>query len=81
MNYCELPESAAVKLIEWCGLNSSDDLRARLVDVARFDAKTPFLPYDSAGAAIRSARNEETIRAACAFVAPYFEQLESLRRF
>jgi hypothetical protein len=81
MNYCELPERGAVKLIEWCGLNSSDDLRARLVDVARFDAKTPFLTYDSAGAAIRSARNEEAIRAACAFVAPYFEQLESLRRF
>jgi hypothetical protein len=81
MNYRELPESGAVKLIEWCGLKSSDDLRERLMAVARFDAKTPSLTYDATGAAIRSARNEEAIRAACAFVTPYFEQLESLRLF
>lgn len=81
MNYKELPEGASVRLLEWCGLTGCDDVRERLLDVARFDAKTPSLPYDATDATNRSARNQQTIRTACAFVAPYYEQLESIRLF
>ena len=76
-----LPEGAAVKLLEWCGLTGCDDVRERLIHVAQFDAKTPSLSYDATGATTASARNEQAIRSSCAFVAPYYEQLESIRLF
>jgi hypothetical protein len=79
MNHVELPEGAAARLLDWCGLKGDDDLRERLLSVARFDAKTPSLPYDAT--VIRSGLNESVIESACAFIKPHFDRLESIRRF
>jgi hypothetical protein len=78
MNYRELPEGASTKLLEWCGLTGCVDVRDRLMGVAQFDAKTPSLPYDPNDVTTVSARNEQAIRAACAFVGRYYEGLESV---
>ena len=81
MNYAELPEGAAVRLLEWCGLKSDDGIRERFDRVTQFDAKTPSLPFDSGGATRVSARDEPAIRAAAALIAPYYEELETIRLF
>ena len=81
MNYAELPEGAAVRLLEWCRLKSDDCIRERFDHVTRFDAKTPSLPYDAETATRASARDEPAIRAAAAFIAPYYEELETIRLF
>jgi hypothetical protein len=78
MNYRELPEGASTKLLEWCGLTGRHDLRDRLEGVAQFDAKTPSLPFDPNAVTV-SARYEQAIRAACAFVCKSYEGLESVR--
>jgi hypothetical protein len=78
MNYRELPEGASTKLLEWCGLTGCVDVRDRLIGVAQFDAKTPSLPYDPNAVTTVSDRNEQAIRAACAFVGRYYEGLESV---
>jgi Aspartyl/Asparaginyl beta-hydroxylase len=80
MNYAELPEGAAVRLLEWCGLKSDDSVRERLDRVTQFDAKTPSLPFDG-GATRVPARDEPAIRAAAALIAPYYEDLETMRGF
>jgi hypothetical protein len=79
MNYAELPVGAATKLLEWCGLKSDDDVRGRFDRVAQFDAKTPSLPYDSNRPTSASAQEETSIRIACTFIAPHYEQLETNR--
>ena len=81
MNYAELPEGAVVRLLEWCGLKSDDGIRERFDRVTQFDAKTPSLPFDSGGATRVSARDEPAIRAAAALIAPYYEELETIRGF
>jgi hypothetical protein len=80
MNHSELPEAAATRLLEWCGLNA-DDVRERLLNVARFDAKTPSLPYDATATPAQSGANESVIRSASAFIKPHFDRLESSRTF
>lgn len=79
MNYAELPGSAATKLLEWCGLKSDDDVRERFDRVAQFDAKTPSLPYDGNRSTSAAIHDEPAIRAACTFIAPHYEQLETIR--
>ena len=79
MNYAELPGSAEARLLDWCGLTSDDDVRERFDRVTQFDAKTPSLPYDANRATSVSARDEMTIRTACAFIAPHYQQLETNR--
>jgi hypothetical protein len=81
MNYAELPEAAVVRLLEWCGLKSDDGIRERLDRVTQFDAKTPSLPFAAGGATRVSPRDEPAIRAAAAFITPYYEELETIRRF
>jgi hypothetical protein len=51
----------------------------RRFDVA-VDAKTPSLPYDGNRQTSASAQEETAIRAACTFIAPHYEQLETNRR-
>jgi len=79
MNYDELPDAASRKLLEWCGLTATEEIRERLQRVSEFDAKTPSLPFDPADAAIRLAPSARAIEAARRFVAPYYQQLEALR--
>jgi hypothetical protein len=81
MNYAELPEGAASRLLEWCGLKSEEGIRERFDRVTQFDAKTPSLPFDAGGATRVSARDEPAVRAAAALIAPYYEQLETIRGF
>jgi Aspartyl/Asparaginyl beta-hydroxylase len=78
MNYRELPEGASARLLEWCGLTGRDDVRERIMGVAQFDAKTPSLPYDANAVTTVSARNQQAIRTACAFVTKQYEGLESI---
>jgi hypothetical protein len=81
MNHVELPEIAATRLLEWCGLETNDDVRERLLNVARFDAKTPSLPYDATATPVRSGPSEFVIQSASAFIEPHFDRLESIRTF
>ena len=81
MNYAELPEAAATKLLEWCGLKSDDDVRERFDRVAQFDAKTPSLPYDGSRPTSVSAQRARRLFAPhVAFIAQHYEQLETNRR-
>lgn len=79
MNYSELPHRAAATLLDWCGLAGRDDVRDRLLAVARFDAKTPSLPYDPNGTMDRPSVSQTAIEIANRFVARHYEELEALR--
>jgi hypothetical protein len=79
MNYAQLPAAASSQVLTWCGLADSAESRARLERVARFDAKTPSLPYDAADVSIRPPPNQRAIDIAARFVDPCYAQLESVR--
>jgi hypothetical protein len=66
-------------LLAWCGLTDSDDARERLQHVARFDAKTPSLPFDATDVSARPPPNQQAIDMAARFVDSYYAQLESIR--
>jgi hypothetical protein len=79
MNYSQLPSAAASQVLAWCGLARSDDAGERLQRVARFDAKTPSLPFDASDVSTRPPPNQRAIDLAARFVDPYYAQLESIR--
>ena len=79
MNYGELPEAASRQLLEWCGLEETDEIVQRFRRVTEFDAKTPSLPFDPADVSSRPAPTGRAIDAARRFVTPYYERLESIR--
>jgi hypothetical protein len=79
MNYDQLPAAALSQVLAWCGLTDSADARERLQHVARFDAKTPSLPYDTTDVASRPPPSRRAIDTA-RFVEPCYAQLESIRR-
>jgi hypothetical protein len=79
MNYAELPAAASSQVLAWCGLTGSGDARERLQHVARFDAKTPSLPYDATDVSTRPPPSQRAIDMAARFVDPYYAELESIR--
>jgi len=79
MNYNELPDAASGRLLKYCGLTATEQIRERLQRVSEFDAKTPSLPFHSAEAAIRQAPAVMESEAARRFVGPLYQQLESIR--
>jgi hypothetical protein len=79
MNYAQLPSAASSQVLAWCGLTDSGDARECLQRVARFDAKTPSLPYDATDVSTRPPPNQRAIDMAARFVDPYYAQLESIR--
>jgi hypothetical protein len=79
MNYAQLPSAASSQVLAWCGLTGSEDARERLEHVARFDAKTPSLPYDASEVSTRPPPSRRAIDMAARFVDPYYAQLESIR--
>jgi hypothetical protein len=79
MNYVQLPSAASSQVLAWCGLTGSGDARERLQRVARFDAKTPSLPFDATDVSARPPPNQQAIDMAARFVDSYYAQLESIR--
>jgi hypothetical protein len=77
MNYAQFPSAAASRVLAWCGLTGSGAARECLQHVARFDAKTPSLPYDAVST--RPPQSQRAIDMAARFVDPYYAQLESIR--
>jgi hypothetical protein len=77
MNYAQLPGSALVQLLEWCGLTGSREARERLEHACRFDAKAPSLFYNAADRPGPTPRAREI---AAQFVDPVYAELESVRR-
>jgi hypothetical protein len=75
VNYTQLPAAAVHQLLEWCGLSGRDDLRRVLDETARFDAKTPSLPFLS-----RDASPAAATAAAKGHLAEIYAQLEARRR-
>ena len=76
VNYTELPGAAVRQLLEWCDLSDRDDMRRTLEHAARFDAKTPSLPFSPSPATIAT----EAIRAAAGRLTELYERLEARRR-
>jgi len=76
VNYTELPGAAVRQLLEWCDLSDRDDMRRTLEQAARFDAKTPSLPFSPSAATIAT----EAIRAAAGRLTELYERLEARRR-
>jgi hypothetical protein len=79
MNYAQMPASASALALAWCGLTDSRAARERLQHVARFDAKTPSLPYDDTYVASRPPPSQRAIDTAARFLDGYYAQLESMR--
>ena len=79
MNYSQLPSAAASQVLAWCGLAGSDDAAERLREVARYDAKTPSLPFDATDVSTRPHPNQRAVDMAARFVDPYYARLESMR--
>ena len=79
MNYSQLPEAAISQVLEWCALTESSDARERLSQVARFDAKTPCLPFDTAAVSTRTLPSPQAVETAARFVDSHYAQLESIR--
>ncbi len=79
INYVEFPQRATSQVIEWCSPDDVTSARARLQQVAQFDAKTPSLFFD-ASAANRAALDECALDTIARFVSPHYERLEALRR-
>jgi hypothetical protein len=76
ISYAELPGAAIARVLEWTGRQGCADDRARLADLAAFDAKTPGMPFTTDPARTPSA----AARAACAsFADAPFADLERLR--
>ena len=71
VNYSELPAAAVNQLLEWCGLSGADDVRRALEDVARFDAKTPSLPFSPGSPADETTPDR---------LADIYERLETFRK-
>ena len=79
MNYGELPEAASRQLLEWCGLEATEEIVQRFRRVTEFDAKTPSLPFHPGDVTSRPAPTGRATDAARRFVTPYYERLESIR--
>ncbi len=79
LNYSDLPAAAERRLLEWCGLSATEEIRERLRRVTEFDAKTPSLPYDPTDVKTRPAPSRETFAAADRHIGPFYRDLESIR--
>jgi aspartyl/asparaginyl beta-hydroxylase len=78
LNYSELPGAAIDRALAWTGRASSSQDRARLLELAAFDAKAPGMPF--AAARVVSGPVSDAARAAAStFASAPFAALERLR--
>jgi hypothetical protein len=77
MNYSEFPARAAAQVLEWCQPPDDAEARARLHNVAQFDAKTPSLTYDPVASPPPLTTRAHDIVAR--LVATHYAQLEAIR--
>jgi hypothetical protein len=78
IEYRELPNAVAERLLVHFGLDCDAEALARMGEIARFDAKQPTLRYSDNSAAKRAAATPEMHELADA-LAPLYAQLEKLR--
>lgn len=76
LNYADFPARAMSQVLEWCAPSDLDAARRRVDDAARFDAKTPSLPYEAPPRASPSDRARDM---AARFIASHYAQLEGMR--
>jgi len=79
IEYRELPNAVAERLLAHFGLDCDAEALARMGEIARFDAKQPTLRYSDDSAAKRAAASPEMHELAGTLLAPLYAQLEKLR--
>jgi hypothetical protein len=79
IEYRELPDAMAERLLAHFGLDCDAAALARMREIARFDAKQPTLHYSDDSAAKRDAATPEMHELAETSLMPLYAQLEKLR--
>jgi gluconate kinase len=79
INYNQLPEVVTSAMIEHFQINYSPEDIENMKNAARFNAKTPGIPFASDSAAKRNQASDAARQAAEKWINPLYEQLEKIR--